>query len=106
MRNLHLYLDEELARAKSESQIKAAIEKAFDRVEQDIVDMADKPFKLGYPKVAYTGACALVAIVHDDKLYVANAGDCKGTVLRKTEDGKAFVNVDVSKTFSANKKYE
>jgi len=106
MRNLHLYLDEELASAKSESQIKQAIERSFDRVEEDVIKMAEKPFKFGFSKVANTGSCALVAIVHDDKLYVANAGDCKATVLRKTEDGKSFTNVDISKTFSANKSYE
>jgi len=106
MRHLHLYLDEELAKAKSESQIKAAITKAFDRLEQDIIDMADKPFNMGYAKVAYTGACALVAIVHNDKVYVANSGDCKGTILRESEDGNSFTNVDVSTTFSTNKKSE
>lgn len=106
MRKLHLYLDDELASAKTEKQIKQAIKNAFDKVENDIVEMARKPFEMGYPKVAYTGACALVAIVKDDKVYVANAGDCKGVMLRETEDGKEFEHVVVSKTFSANKKYE
>ena len=68
--------------------------------------MALKPFEMGWPKVAYTGACALVAVVKDDKLYVANAGDCKGVLLREKKDGSGFEHVVISKTFSANKKYE
>lgn len=46
----------------------------------------------------------MVSIVHDNKLYVANAGDSKAALLRKTADG--YVRVKVSKTFNANKKYE
>ena len=51
------------------------------------------------------GSCALVAVVHDNKLYVANAGDCKAVLLRKKENG-AYESIKLSKTFSANKKYE
>lgn len=60
---------------------------------------------MGYPKVAYVGSCALVAIVKDNKLYVANAGDSKGVLLRRKDDGN-FEYVKVSKTFNANKAYE
>lgn len=60
---------------------------------------------MGYPKVAYVGSCALVAIVKDNKLYVANAGDSKGVLLRRKDDG-TFEYIKVSKTFNANKSYE
>lgn len=60
---------------------------------------------MGYPKVAYVGSCALVAIVKDNKLYVANAGDSKGVLLRRKDDG-SFEYIKVSKTFNANKSYE
>ena len=60
---------------------------------------------MGYPKVAYVGSCALVAIVKDNKLYVANAGDSKAVLLRKKEDG-SYEYSKVSKTFNANKQYE
>lgn len=51
------------------------------------------------------GSCALVAIVHNNKLYVANAGDSKGVLLRKKADG-SYEAVKISKTFNANKSYE
>jgi len=38
---------------------------------------------------------------------VANAGDCKGVLLRKDpENPGKYITVNISKTFSANKKYE
>ena len=78
--NLHEYIDEELKGAKTDAQIKKAIEKGFDRVEAEWYDMAKTAFKMGFAQPAYVGACALVCIVVKDKLYVANAGDCKGVL--------------------------
>ena len=51
------------------------------------------------------GSCALVAVVHNNKLYVANAGDSKAVILRKKQDG-TYDSINISKTFNANKKYE
>jgi len=39
-----------------------------------------------------------------NKLYVGSAGDCKAVMISE-EDGK-LVQKHISKTFSANKKYE
>lgn len=100
-----MYLDEELKNAKSDEDVKKAIKNAFNRVEQDWVETARAVFDKGYPKVAYVGSCALVAVVHDNKVYIANAGDSKGVILRKNEDG-TYENINVSTTFNANKKYE
>lgn len=105
MRKMHIFLDEELKNAKTEKEIKQAMLNAFDRVEQDWVKLAKDAFNMGYPKVAYVGSCALVAIVKDNKLYVANAGDSKGALLRKKADG-TYEYVKVSETFNANKKKE
>ena len=51
------------------------------------------------------GSCALVVVVHNNKLYVANAGDCKAALLRQKPDG-SYERIKLSKTFNANKKYE
>lgn len=67
--------------------------------------MARLSFENGYPKAAYVGSCALIAVVHDNKLFVANSGDCKGVLLRQ-KDADTMDNINISKTFSANKKYE
>lgn len=85
MRQLHVYLDEELKNAKSDDDIKQAIIKAYNLVEEDWVKVAKMTFDKGYPKIAYVGSCALIAIVHKNKLYVANAGDSKAVLLRKDD---------------------
>jgi pyruvate dehydrogenase phosphatase len=105
MKQLHVYLDDELKRAKSDEGIKRAIKDAFNRVEKDWYDTAKVAFDKGFPKVAYVGSCALIAVVHNNKLYIANAGDSKGVLLRKKEDG-SYEEIKVSTTFNANKKYE
>lgn len=106
MRNLHLYLDEELAKAKdTEDGIKKAILAAYDRVEQEWIATTRDAFSKGFPQTAYVGSCALVAVVRDNKLYVANAGDSKAALLRRLADG-ALEYRKASVTFNANKKSE
>lgn len=106
MRKLHVYLDEELTKAsKSETDIKKAINNAYNRVEEDWVRLTKEGFDKGFPKIAYVGSCALVAVVKDNKLYVANAGDSKAVLLRKKADN-TYERIKVSKTFNANKPYE
>lgn len=67
--------------------------------------MAKVSFEKGFPSTAYVGSCALVAVVHDNKLYVANAGDSKAILLRKKPDG-SYESIKLSTTFNANKTYE
>mmetsp|Transcript_4584 Transcript_4584/g.6955 ORF Transcript_4584/g.6955 Transcript_4584/m.6955 type:complete len:241 (+) Transcript_4584:1416-2138(+) len=83
-----------------------AMLEAYNRIEHEWKDIADKSFNGGFPKSAYVGACALICVVHDNKLYVANAGDSKAVLLRLNEAGDAIERVKISKTFNANKKYE
>eukprot|EP00347_Sterkiella_histriomuscorum_P014019 403362473 len=105
MKKLHVYMDEALKGAKTDKQIIEAMNQAFNRVENDWIECAKASFDRGFPQSAYVGSCALVAIVHDNKLYVANAGDSKGVLLRTKPDG-SFEPINISKTFNANKLYE
>ena len=107
MRKLHTYLDKELKGVKTtnEEAIKKAISQAYTRIENDWYELTKQVFDKGYPSTAYVGSCALVAVVIDNKLYVANAGDSKAVVLNKKEDG-TYEHLNVSKTFNANKSYE
>lgn len=104
-RKMQTYLEENLAGKKREKDVIKGIKKAFDQVESDALNVAKGCFNAGFAQTAYVGSCALVAIVHENKLYVANAGDCKGVLLSQQEDG-SHQSINVSKTFSANKKYE
>lgn len=103
MKKLHVYIDEEIKNCKKD--IPKAIQKAFKRLEEEWDNIAWTSFEGGFPKAAYVGSCALVSIVVDNKLYVANAGDSKAVLIRQTSDD-AYERVKISKTFNANKKYE
>ena len=106
MKNMHLYIDEELKKcwSKGEKEITQSIINGFKRAEDEWTKIAEVAFHNGFPKAGYAGSCALVAVVHENKVYVANAGDSKGVLLRKKGDG--YERIKVSKTFNANKKYE
>lgn len=103
MRKLHVYLDEEIKNSKKD--IPKSIAKAFKRLEDEWENIAWTSFEGGFPKAAYVGSCALVSIVVDNKLYVANAGDSKAVLIRQTSED-TYERVKISKTFNANKKYE
>ena len=62
--------------------MKEALTNAFERIENDWVEMARKSFHAGFPETAYVGSCSLVSVVHGNKVYVANAGDSKAAVYR------------------------
>lgn len=107
MKKMHLYIDEELkkSRSKGDKEITQAIINGFSKVEEEWIKIAQLSFHGGFPKAASVGSCGLVSIVHNNKLYVANAGDSKAVLLRQKESGE-FERVKISKTFNANKKYE
>ena len=54
--------------------------------------------------LAKVGACAITAIVHNNKLYVANAGDCGGVLCQK--DGSSIKCVKTNQRFNAGTKKE
>ena len=103
---MHLYVDEALKGAKTSDDIKKAITSAFDRVEKEYYVIAKTAFDGGFPKAAYVGSCALVTVVTNNKVYIANAGDCKAMVLRKKKDSQGYDSVKCSNTHSANTQSE
>ena len=82
-RNFHTILEEEIDQQRKDLvkgeviDIKRAIETTFDRIENDFLEFSKTAFNNGFARAAYVGACALVAVVYGDMLYVANSGDCK-----------------------------
>ena len=84
-------MDEELGkfgtRTPSDDQVKQAITNAFDRVENEFKRVALEAYKLHYATVCQTGSCCLSTVVINNKIYVANIGDCRGVLLTEKEDG-------------------
>ena len=64
-------------------QVKGALTQAFLRVEREYLYQVKTAFELGFGAVARTGAYAIMALLRDDKLYVANAGDFRAVLGRR-----------------------
>ena len=60
-----------------------ALTQAFLRVEREYLYQVKAAFELGFGAVARTGACAIMALVRDNRLFVANAGDCRAVLGRR-----------------------
>lgn len=89
--SLHSFLDEELGKlgtkTPTEDQVKEAIFSAFDKVENEFKRVALEAYKLHYSTICQTGSCCLSTIVINNKLYVANIGDCGGALMVEKDDG-------------------
>ena len=62
--------------ADSHDRFHTSLTQTYQRVERDIVGLLKPSFEFGFGNVARVGACALVAVLKENELYVANAGDC------------------------------
>lgn len=69
--------------ADNAEQVKGALTQAFLRVEREYLYQVKTAFDLGFGAVARTGACAIMALVRDNRLFVANAGDCRAVLGRR-----------------------
>lgn len=72
----------------TDSQVKEAICKAFDQMESEWYEVAKATFDKGFSKPAYVSSTALVVLIRDNKVYIANSGDSKAVLVRKA--GKTF----------------
>jgi len=100
-KNLHLFFQEELDITK---EIPIALENAYNKAEKTFLDAARLCYSFGFANSAYVGACALTAIVQDNKIYTACAGDCKSFIFKK--EGNEYKAIKSNKPFNANKKSE
>jgi serine/threonine protein phosphatase PrpC len=60
-----------------------AIYKAFNKLDTQYKDFASVGYNIGFPLIARPGACALVGVYYNDKLFFANLGDSQGLIVRK-----------------------
>lgn len=74
---------------KEEDQpIISAIYKAFEELDNQYRDFVRTGYGIGHPQLARPGACALVSINYNDKIYVANLGDSQGMIIRNSDKVK------------------
>eukprot|EP01016_Furgasonia_blochmanni_P052496 TRINITY_DN837_c0_g1_i6.p1 TRINITY_DN837_c0_g1~~TRINITY_DN837_c0_g1_i6.p1 ORF type:complete len:389 (-),score=107.23 TRINITY_DN837_c0_g1_i6:567-1733(-) len=110
MKNLGKELDEILKQNKGkkygneEDYIRESLNQAFDVVENKFLEVVRIAYGMGFVKTTRVGCCALVSVVHNNKLYVANVGDSKGVMLRS--EGKGFSVLKMNKKLNAASKKE
>ena len=63
-----------------DGRIRASLLSSFAQVEREIAQALKPAFDMGFGSVARVGACATVAVVTGERLYVANAGDCRAVL--------------------------
>ena len=90
-----------------EEKIKNSILKSFLQIEKEFYDISYEKYLKGEGREATLGSCALVGIIFDNKLYIANLGDSKARMfsLSKKKNESYLVN-KLTKVFNARKKYE
>lgn len=66
------------------------IKKAFDATEEEFLHWVKRSWQ-SRPKIASVGSCCLVGAITEDMLYVANLGDSRAVLGRRTPDGKEVV---------------
>eukprot|EP01017_Pseudomicrothorax_dubius_P003000 TRINITY_DN10319_c0_g1_i1.p1 TRINITY_DN10319_c0_g1~~TRINITY_DN10319_c0_g1_i1.p1 ORF type:complete len:260 (+),score=62.36 TRINITY_DN10319_c0_g1_i1:64-843(+) len=82
-----------------------SINEAFDEVEFSFLEIAKAAYNVGFAAAGRAGSCALVCVVHNNKVYVANSGDCMGMLLKEGPNG-TMIPIKATHKFNASSKKE
>ena len=109
---LHLEIDryyeiykEDKTLSEDERVVKSILS-AYDSVENQFLAIAKEAYRLGFPNVSQVGSCSLTAIVKDNKVYAANAGDSKGVICSFDKSTGKVKTRKINQKFNANSKKE
>ncbi len=85
-----------------------ALVNTFRSLDRDLMYHIRDAFTIGFGNVASTGACALVALIENDRLYIANAGDCRAVLARTTSNDEfgTLESVALSRDHNAREELE
>jgi pyruvate dehydrogenase phosphatase len=91
-----------------ESAIGRALRSSFAELEGRYVKGVRQSFAYGFGQVARVGCCALVALRVDDKLSIANAGDCRAVMGCSSEDDsdEGLVGIRITRDHNAREPLE
>lgn len=70
---------------------------AYQRMEDMIVDAMREAFQMGFGDVAKVGTCSLLALKNENKLIIANNGDCRavlGSLINNSIQSATVINRD------------
>ena len=63
-----------------------AIYKAFEELDLKYKEFASTGYNIGFPLISRPGACALVGIYYNNKLFFANLGDSQGIIIKNNPE--------------------
>ncbi len=66
----------------------------FDELEKNLINYVKPNYERGWGKVASVGSCALCAVVVDNKVFIANLGDSKGVIFKKSNNELTVVSTN------------
>lgn len=87
-----------------EQLVVESMKEAFDAVEDELLAFARGVYGFGVPEVCKIGACALLVVVANNKVYAANAGDSQGLLI--SEENGRFQFEKLNKKLNANSRKE
>ena len=86
----------------NEELIIKTIKDSYQSLEKNLYNLLLTPYKLGFHQLNHVGSCALSIFVHDNKLYVANLGDCKGILCTTDKSSGGMKAVKINHKLNAN----
>ena len=95
-----------IADCKDENCYRQMMEKSFLTVENSIVEIIRAAYKLGDKRLASVGSCAVIAVVKDDHLVVANLGDCRAVIGQLSGDKYSALTITQDHNARENREYE
>ncbi|KAJ0409258.1 hypothetical protein P43SY_006755 [Pythium insidiosum] len=101
----NLYRNIKLELAETNRSVQDAIVAGFQRTDQEFHRRSCHEFEKGAWSACSVGACAVMALVVDRKLYVASCGDCRAIMAFREPDGSLSVE-QITWDHSANDKRE
>jgi pyruvate dehydrogenase phosphatase len=99
------YLFERLSSFETVGEaIKESLKASYLRLEETFFDTYEQQLKLGNKRIRSVGTCAITAVVHNDFVYLANAGDSQAVFL--VSDEKGIKSVKGNDRLSVNSRSE
>jgi pyruvate dehydrogenase phosphatase len=76
-----------------EVQLDKIISNAFHDMEDEIITSIRPAFQLGFGEVAKVGSCVLIALHSNNRLIIANCGDCRAVLGSVSSDHQSYAAI-------------
>jgi len=85
---------------QKQKSMQDVLEATFDIMETEVYNISKTMYDAGFGSVRNIGTCAIVAVITDNTLTVANSGDCRAVIC--SHQGDQLMAKEMSYSYSAN----